>query len=120
MRDARARRRGRGKPPDLLRKVSPCDLVLVEGFKREPLPKIEVFRRAAGKPALHDEDGRIVAIASDEALPSARAPVVDLNDVAAVCDVVWERAESLARVHGAQDLALRPARALFWLRSDSK
>jgi molybdopterin-guanine dinucleotide biosynthesis protein B len=83
---------------DLLRKVSPCDLILVEGFKREPLPKIEVFRRAVGKPALHGEDAWIVAIASDEALPSARVPVVDLNDVAAVSDVVCERAEPLARV----------------------
>jgi molybdopterin-guanine dinucleotide biosynthesis protein B len=83
---------------ELLRKVSPCDLVLVEGFKREPLPKIEVFRRALGKPALHVEDPRIVAIASDEALPAARVPVVDLNDVAAVADWICERAEPLASV----------------------
>lgn len=83
---------------DLLRKVSPCELVLVEGFKREPLPKIEVFRRALGKPALHVEDARIVAIASDEALPEARVPVVDINDAAAVADLIWERAEPLDTV----------------------
>lgn len=82
----------------LLRKISPCDLILVEGFKREPLPKIEVFRSAVGKPALHAEDAQIVAIASDQALPSARVPVVDLDDVAAVSDLVCERAEPLLRV----------------------
>jgi molybdopterin-guanine dinucleotide biosynthesis adapter protein len=83
---------------DLLRKVSPCDLVLVEGFKRERLPKIEVFRRALGTPALHEQDERIVAIASDEAVPTARVPVVDLNDAAAVADLICERAEPLATV----------------------
>ena len=81
---------------DLLRKVSSCDLVLVEGFKREPLPKIEVFRRAVGKPALHVEDERIVAIASDEALPEAAVLVVDVNDAAAVADLICQRAEPLA------------------------
>ena len=104
----------------LLRKISSCDLILVEGFKREPLPKIEVFRSAVGKPALHVEDARIVAIASDEALPSARVPVVDLNDAAAVSDLVCERAEPLAtRPCGARSLDLRPACA-FSLRRDSK
>jgi molybdopterin-guanine dinucleotide biosynthesis protein B len=83
---------------DLLRRVSPCDLVLVEGFKRERLPKIEVFRGALGKPALQAEDAHIVAIASDEPLAAARVPVIDLNNVAAVADVVCERAEPLARV----------------------
>jgi molybdopterin-guanine dinucleotide biosynthesis protein B len=83
---------------DLLRKVSPCDLVLVEGFKNEPLPKIEVFRRSVGKPALHEEDEHIVAIATDETLPAARVPVVDLNDITAVADVICERSEPLATV----------------------
>jgi molybdopterin-guanine dinucleotide biosynthesis protein B len=83
---------------DLLRKVSPCDLVLVEGFKREPLPKIEIFRSAVGKPPLHIEDERIVAIASDQALPGARVPVVDINDVAGIADLICERAEPLASV----------------------
>jgi molybdopterin-guanine dinucleotide biosynthesis protein B len=83
---------------DLVRKLSPCDLVLVEGFKREPLPKIEVFRRTLGKPALHDEDEHIVAIAADEPLPAARIPVVDLNDVAAIAELICERAEPLGSV----------------------
>jgi len=83
---------------DLLRKVSPCDLVLVEGFKHAPLPKVEVFRRSVGKPALHAEDEHIVAIATDEAPPAARVPVVDVNDIAAVADLICERAEPLASV----------------------
>ena len=82
----------------LLRKLSPCDLVLVEGFKTERHPKMEVFRRAVGKTPLHPEDRRIVAIASDEEFPGAGIPVVDINDVAAVADVVLARAEPLEKV----------------------
>jgi molybdopterin-guanine dinucleotide biosynthesis protein B len=82
----------------LLARVSPCDLVLVEGFKTERHPKMEVFRRAVGKTPLHPEDRRIVAIASDEEFPCAGIPVVDINDVAAVADVVLARAEPLEKV----------------------
>ena len=82
----------------LLARVSPCDLVLVEGFKTERHPKMEVFRRAVGKTPLHPEDRRIVAIASDEEFPGAGIPVVDINDVAAVADVVLARAEPLEKV----------------------
>jgi molybdopterin-guanine dinucleotide biosynthesis protein B len=83
---------------DLLSRVSPCDLVLVEGFKSERHPKLEVFRRVVGKSALHIADKRIVAIASDQEFPDAGVPVVDINDIAAVGDVVCERAQSLANV----------------------
>src|SRR5215467_10690334 len=75
---------GEASLAELLRKASPCDLILVEGFKRDPLPKIEVFRRSVGKPALHVEDERIVAIASDGAPPAARIPVLGLDDAEAV------------------------------------
>jgi molybdopterin-guanine dinucleotide biosynthesis adapter protein len=82
----------------LLRKVSPCDLVLVEGFKSERHPKMEVFRQAVGKTPLHPGDRAIVAIASDQALPHAPVPVVDLNDIASVARVVCERAQPLDAV----------------------
>ena len=49
----------------LLRKLSPVDLVLVEGYKREPHPKLEVYRAAVGKPLIQPDDPAIVAIASD-------------------------------------------------------
>ena len=54
---------------ELVRRMSPVDLLLVEGFKRHPHPKIEVYRRSLGKPLLHPEDPSVVAIASDEMLP---------------------------------------------------
>src|SRR6185312_11375214 len=53
----------------LLGRLSPVDLVLVEGFKRGPLPKIEVHRTANGKPLLHPDDPAIVAVATDGARP---------------------------------------------------
>ncbi len=83
---------------ELLRRVSPCDLVLVEGFKTGRHPKLEVFRQAVGKSPLHPGDDRIVAIASDQPLASASIPVVDLNDIAAVAEMVQARAEPLDAV----------------------
>src|ERR1700691_1380973 len=61
------------EPPlgDVLAKLSPVDLVIVEGFKRHSHPKLEVYRAAVGKPLLYPEDDCIVAIASDGALPEA-------------------------------------------------
>jgi molybdopterin-guanine dinucleotide biosynthesis protein B len=82
----------------LLQRVSPCDLILVEGFKREQHAKLEVFRQAVGKPPLHPADSRIVAIASDQSFPQARIPVIDLEDVAAIADLVDARAEPLETV----------------------
>jgi molybdopterin-guanine dinucleotide biosynthesis adapter protein len=82
----------------LLRRVSRCDLVLVEGYKNERHPKMEVFRQTLGRQALHPHDERVVAVASDCSFPQARVPVVDLNDIRAVADRVLERAEPLAAV----------------------
>jgi molybdopterin-guanine dinucleotide biosynthesis protein B len=82
----------------LLRRLSPCDLVLVEGFKTEQHPKIEIFRRAVGKTPLHPEDKRIVAIASDESFPGAGIPTVDINDIAAVAELILARSEPLEKV----------------------
>jgi len=82
----------------LLRRVSPCDLVLIEGWKSERHPKLEVFRRALGVAPLHPGDPRIVAVASDQAFPATRVPVVDLNDVAAIAELVYASAEPLAAV----------------------
>jgi molybdopterin-guanine dinucleotide biosynthesis adapter protein len=87
----------------LLRKLSPVDLVLVEGYKRANHPKLEVYRAAIGKPLLHLDDPAIVAIAADAPPPAARVPVIDLEDIeciadhllrhAAPLDVVFEPAE---------------------------
>ena len=59
---------------ELLRLLKPVDLVLIEGFKRDPLPKIEVFRVANNKPPLYPEDPNIVALIGDSAEASARLP----------------------------------------------
>lgn len=82
----------------LLRKLSPVDLVLVEGYKRGRHPKLEVHRTAIGKPLLHPEDPAIVAIASDAPLPAARVPVVDLDDVDGIVDILLRHAEPLEAV----------------------
>ncbi|MGZ3278470.1 MAG: molybdopterin-guanine dinucleotide biosynthesis protein B [Caulobacteraceae bacterium] len=82
----------------LLRRLSPCDLVLIEGFKREPYPKLEVFRAIVGKPPLHPGDPHIVALAAAGSPPAAAIPVVDLDDIAAVADLVCAKAEPLDEV----------------------
>jgi molybdopterin-guanine dinucleotide biosynthesis adapter protein len=65
----------------LLARMSAVDLVIVEGFKREPFPKLEVRRVAVGAPSLVPDDPAIVAIASDTPLVVATLPCFDLNDV---------------------------------------
>lgn len=82
--------RGEGEPTlgMLVRKLSPVDLVLVEGYKREPHPKLEVHRAAVGKPLIQPDDPAIVAIASDVPLPQAGVPVVDIDDVGRIADIL--------------------------------
>jgi molybdopterin-guanine dinucleotide biosynthesis protein B len=82
--------------PALLAKMSPVDLVLVEGFKRDKFPKLEIHRVANGKPLLHPEDPHIVAVACDTPLPQVKVQVVDLNDVEAVVDLLLARAVPVA------------------------
>lgn len=85
---------------DLVAKISPVDLVLVEGFKRDAFPKLEVHRLANGKPLLHPHDPYIVAIASDNPLPDAAVPRVDLDDVEAIADLLLKHAVPVAAVSG--------------------
>lgn len=77
--------RGAAEPgfAELLERLSPCELVLIEGFKRERLPKLEVYRAATGEPLLHPEDGEIVAIATDQRLDT-RLPQFALDDAPAI------------------------------------
>jgi molybdopterin-guanine dinucleotide biosynthesis protein B len=72
---------------DLVARLAPCDLVLVEGFKRDPLPKLEVYRQANGKPPLYPGDPRIVAIATDVPLGSGLAELA-LADARAVAGYI--------------------------------
>jgi molybdopterin-guanine dinucleotide biosynthesis protein B len=82
----------------LLEKLSPVDLVLIEGYKREPHPKLEIYRAAVGKPLLHPGDPAVVAIASDAPLPAARVPVVELDDIEGITDVLIRNAAPVAAV----------------------
>ena len=81
--------------PELLARMSPVDLVVVEGFRNGPHARIEVFRAALGKPALHPDDPGIVAVASDSPVPDARVPVVSLDDAAAVAELAVALARPL-------------------------
>jgi molybdopterin-guanine dinucleotide biosynthesis protein B len=85
---------------DLLRLVAPVDLILVEGFKRDPLPKIKVYREANNKPSIHPQDDAIVALVSDCADPSARLPHASIDDIAAVADLVLAHAAPIAAILG--------------------
>jgi molybdopterin-guanine dinucleotide biosynthesis protein B len=82
----------------LLTKLSPVDLVLVEGYKREPHPKLEVHRAGVGKPLIHPDDPAIVAIASDEPLPAVRVPVIDLHDIEGIAEFLLRRAAPIHAV----------------------
>jgi molybdopterin-guanine dinucleotide biosynthesis protein B len=85
----------------LIGKMSPVDLVLVEGFKRDAFPKLEIHRIANGKPLIHPEDPHIVAVASDSALPAALVPVIDLNDIEAIADLLLKHAVPVAATRSA-------------------
>jgi molybdopterin-guanine dinucleotide biosynthesis protein B len=91
----------RGAPePDLaalIGRLAPVDLVLVEGFKRDHHPKLEVHRAANGKPWLHPEDPAVVAVAADVP-PPASLPWAHLDDGEAIADLVLRHAAPLAEV----------------------
>jgi molybdopterin-guanine dinucleotide biosynthesis adapter protein len=83
--------------PDLLRKLSPVDLVVVEGFKSEPHRKIEVHRLANGKALLFPDDPAIAGIATDAAIETA-LPVAHLDDIPAVATMMLKSAMSVEDV----------------------
>ena len=85
--------RGAAEPklPELLSKLSAVDLVVVEGFKREPHRKIEVHRAANAKPLLFPDDPGIVGIATDTAVET-RLPTVHLDDIEAVAALMLRAA----------------------------
>ena len=68
--------------------MTPVDLLLVEGFKREPHDKLEIYRAANGKPLIYPDDQYIVAVASDIPLPDCPLPQLPLDNVAAIADFI--------------------------------
>lgn len=83
----------------LLARMSPADLTLVEGFRREPIPRLEVHRPALGKPPMYPDDDSILAVASDVALSLDR-PNLFLDRPQSVADFIWQilEARSTARI----------------------
>jgi len=81
--------RGDSEPglEEQIKRVSACDLLLIEGYKRYPMPKLEIYREGNGKPLLHPEDSHIVAVAADVALDT-KLPRFDLNDYDRIADFI--------------------------------
>jgi len=75
---------------ELVARMSPADLLLIEGFKRDRHPKIEVFRPSLGKDPLWPDDPMVVAVASDEDIPGLDRPRLDLNDAEAVAAFILD------------------------------
>jgi molybdopterin-guanine dinucleotide biosynthesis adapter protein len=101
--------RGAAEPPldQLLRHMSPVDLVIVEGFKRAAVPKLEVYRAIVGKPLLALEDSEIVAIASDLPLSDIRGaglgplPRFALDDAGAIAAFIIDHLGIVVEARGA-------------------
>ena len=72
----------------LVAKMSPVDLVLVEGFKHMPIDKLEVHRVRAGKPLLASEDPSVVAVAADAPIAGLHVPVLDRDDIAGIAALI--------------------------------
>lgn len=84
---------------DMLAELSDCDWALIEGFKRASLPKIEVWRASTGQEPQYPNDPHVVAICTDSAdqLPQATdLPVLDVNDAAAVVELLVRSGERFA------------------------
>ncbi|MSQ70104.1 MAG: molybdopterin-guanine dinucleotide biosynthesis protein B [Betaproteobacteria bacterium] len=81
---------------ECVRHMAPCDLLLVEGHKRHPMPKLEIWRAGNGKPLLHPDDPHIVAVATDGEWdapgsgPATALPRYHLNDIGPIADFILE------------------------------
>ncbi|MFC3181462.1 molybdopterin-guanine dinucleotide biosynthesis protein B [Cypionkella sinensis] len=84
-------REHRGPEPDLtevLARMAPVDLILVEGYKRDAHAKIEVFRQEAGHDLIQPGDGLVRAVATDMDLGALPVPVLDLNNTGQIADFI--------------------------------
>ncbi len=90
--------KGAAEPPlcDLIARMSPVDLLLVEGFKWEAHPKLEIHRPIVGKPLLQPDDPHIVAVASDIQLDGLSVPLLDITDIGGIADFILRQCRLLA------------------------
>ncbi|MFC4352740.1 molybdopterin-guanine dinucleotide biosynthesis protein B [Fodinicurvata halophila] len=93
----------------LMSRLSPVNLVIVEGFKHDPHDKLEVYRASLGKPLLAEEDPHIVAVASDSEMTTEHLPGrprrLELNDIVGIADFIeshcgLERKKTRESLHG--------------------
>ena len=91
--------RGATKPslPELLTRLGPCDIALVEGFKREAHPKIEAHRAATGTDLIARINDTVKAVASDEPVTGLTQPIIDLDDTAAIAEFILQETGLTAR-----------------------
>lgn len=73
---------------DLVAKMTPVDILLVEGFKTEDFPKIEIWRQATNSDFMYDRDDSVIAVAADIDLPNCPRPVLNLNQAADIADFI--------------------------------
>ncbi len=74
----------------LVSRMSPADIVLIEGYKREPFPKIEVWRPDTGKPPLYPDDPTVIAVATNDKTLDISLPILPLDDVSAIASFIIE------------------------------
>jgi molybdopterin-guanine dinucleotide biosynthesis protein B len=84
--------------PQLLARLSPVNLVIIEGFKAEPHPKIEVWRMAGGKPPRWPEDRSVRVLVSDGAVAEAAIPVLGIDDLPAIAEACLRFAAPVAQI----------------------
>ena len=85
--------RNEGEPcvDDLIARLTPVDLLLVEGFKWHAHAKMEIYRPTLGKPLLQNDDPHIIAVASDQNIEDLSVPVFDLNNVIGIADFIIKK-----------------------------
>jgi molybdopterin-guanine dinucleotide biosynthesis adapter protein len=84
--------------PEVIARMGPCDLIIVEGYKAAPIAKIEARRtHAANQRPLADTDPHVIAIAADHAIKGARLPVFSLDDIEAIADFIVKTTNTVVR-----------------------
>jgi molybdopterin-guanine dinucleotide biosynthesis protein B len=85
--------RNEGEPcvDDLIARLTPVDLLLVEGFKWHAHAKMEIYRPTLGKPLLQNDDPHIIAVASDQNIENLSVPVFDLNNIVGIADFIIKK-----------------------------
>ncbi len=88
---------------ELIPRMTPVDLLLIEGFKREDHQKLEVYRPSLGKRMLHKDDPNIIAVATDEDFENSKLPIIDLNDIESIADFICKVCDFNDRIRKAAD-----------------